>query len=98
VVLKTLSRYAPNLPSRILHRQVLSPKDIESRFGLTGGHLLQGELALDQFFSTRPLLNWSRYRTPVAGLYLCGSGTHPGWAHTGACGANAAREVLKEIR
>jgi phytoene dehydrogenase-like protein len=98
VVLKTLSRYAPNLPSRILHRQVLSPRDIESGFGLTGGHLLQGEFALDQFFSARPLLNWSRYRTPVAGLYLCGSGTHPGWAHTGACGANAAHEVLKEIR
>jgi phytoene dehydrogenase-like protein len=97
VVVQALSRYAPKLPSRVLHRQVLSPKEIEDKFALTGGHTLQGELTLDQFFTTRPLLGWARYRTPIAGLYLCGSGTHPGWGVTGASGANAAREVLKDI-
>jgi phytoene dehydrogenase-like protein len=98
VVVKTLSRYAPNLPSSILHRQVLSPKNIEDTFGLTGGHILQGEFTLDQFFTMRPLLGWARYRTPIAGLYLCGSGTHPGWGSNGASGANAAREILKDLR
>ena len=60
--------------------------------------MLQGELTLDQFFTMRPLLGWARYRTPVAGLYLCGSGTHPGWAINGASGANAAREIVKLVR
>jgi phytoene dehydrogenase-like protein len=95
-VVKTLARYAPNLPDLILHRQVVTPLDIEGQLGLTGGHIFHGELALDQLFSLRPLLGWAAYRTPVQGLYLCGSGTHPGVGLTGASGANAAREFLKD--
>jgi phytoene dehydrogenase-like protein len=97
-VLKTLEEYAPNLPSLVLGRQVLTPKDIEETYGLTGGHLFHGELALDQLFTMRPLLGWARYRTPIRGLYLCGSGTHPGLDFTGASGFNAAREILKDLR
>jgi phytoene dehydrogenase-like protein len=95
-VVNTLAAYAPDLPGRILARQVLTPLDLEETFGLTGGHLFHGELALDQLFTMRPVLDWARYRTPVAGLYLCGSGTHPGTGLTGASGANAAREILRD--
>jgi phytoene dehydrogenase-like protein len=95
-VIKTLARYAPDLPGLILHRQVLTPLDLEQQLGLTGGHIFHGELALDQLFSLRPLLGWAAYRTPLQGLYLCGSGTHPGVGLSGACGANAAREFLKD--
>jgi phytoene dehydrogenase-like protein len=95
-VIKTLSAYAPDRPGLILQRQVITPFDLEQIYGLTGGHIFHGELALDQLFSMRPLLGWSRYRTPVRGLYLCGSGTHPGTGLTGASGANAAREILKD--
>lgn len=95
-VLKTLSDYAPNLSGLILHRQIITPRDLEETYGLTGGHIFHGELALDQLFIMRPLLGWARYRTPLKGLYLCGSGTHPGSGLTGVCGANAAREVLKD--
>jgi len=95
-VVDTLARYAPDLPGLILHRQVLTPVDLEERLGLTGGHVFHGELALDQLFSLRPLLGWAAYRTPLARLYLCGSGTHPGAGLTGASGANAAREFLKD--
>jgi phytoene dehydrogenase-like protein len=97
-VVRVLAAYVPELPARILHAQVLTPRDIESRFALTGGHLLHGEQTLDQFFVMRPLLGWARYRTPVRGLYLCGSGTHPGSAFTGASGANGAREVIRDLR
>jgi phytoene dehydrogenase-like protein len=82
----------------VLGRQVLTPLDLESTYGLTGGHPMHGEPALDQLFVTRPLLGWARYRAPVAGLYLCSAGTHPGGGVTGAPGANAAREVLKDLR
>lgn len=95
-VVKTLAAYAPDLPDLILHRQVITPQDLEETYGLTGGHIFHGELALDQFFSMRPLLGWARYRTPIQGLYLCGSGTHPGSGLTGASGRNAAREILKD--
>jgi phytoene dehydrogenase-like protein len=98
VVLKTLAAYAPNLSDLILHRQVITPLDFEQTYGLTGGHIFHGELALDQLFTMRPLLGWARYRTPLEGLYLCGSGTHPGSGLTGGCGANAAREILKDWR
>jgi phytoene dehydrogenase-like protein len=97
-VLKTLAEYAPNLSGLVLGRQVVTPEDIEETYGLTGGHLFHGELALDQLFTMRPLLGWARYRTPVRGLYLCGSGTHPGIGVTGASGFNAAREILKDLR
>jgi phytoene dehydrogenase-like protein len=95
-VVKTLTRYAPDLPALILHRQVITPLDLESQLGQSGGHIFHGELALDQLFSLRPLLGWASYRTPVQRLYLCGSGTHPGVALSGSSGANAARELLKD--
>ena len=97
-VVKTLAQYAPNLPELILHHQIITPQDLEDTYGLTGGHISHGELALDQFFTMRPLLDWARYRTPIQNLYLCGSGTHPGAGLTGGSGANAAKEILKELR
>jgi phytoene dehydrogenase-like protein len=97
-IIKTLATYAPDLPGKILARQTLTPKDLEENYGLTGGHAFHGELALDQIFTMRPLLGWARYRMPVKGLYLCGNGTHPGNGVTGASGANAAREILKDVR
>jgi phytoene dehydrogenase-like protein len=97
-VVRTLAAYAPNLPELILHRQVITPQDLEETYSLTGGHIFHGELALDQLFTMRPLLDWARYRTPLQGLYLCGSGTHPGTGLTGDSGANAAREILKDLR
>src|SRR3954470_17518714 len=97
-VVKALAEYAPNLPGLVEHRQVITPKDLQSTYGLTGGHIFHGELSLDQLFTMRPMLEWARYRTPITGLYLCGSGTHPGAGLTGASGANAAREILKDLR
>jgi phytoene dehydrogenase-like protein len=98
VVVNTLSTYAPDLPKLLLHRQVITPHDLEETYGLTGGHIFHGELALDQLFTMRPLLGWARYRGPLQGLYLCGSGTHPGSGLTGVSGRNAAREILKDWR
>jgi phytoene dehydrogenase-like protein len=96
-VVDTLSEYAPNLKSLIVHRQVITPADLESTYGLTGGQIFHGELALDQLFTMRPLLGWARYRTPIGGLYLCGAGTHPGYGVSGLSGLNAAREILKDL-
>lgn len=96
LVVKTLAHYAPDLPGLVLHRQVITPLDLEEILGLSGGHAFHGELALDQLFSLRPLFGWAAYRTPLRGLYLCGSGTHPGIGVTGASGANAARQFLKD--
>jgi len=98
LVLRTLEAYAPGLTRRVLHRQVLTPLDLEQTYGLTGGHPFHGEHALDQLFLGRPLLGWNRYRGPLSGLYLCGAGTHPGGGVTGGPGANAAREILKDLR
>jgi phytoene dehydrogenase-like protein len=97
-VVKTLSAYAPNLPDLIEYMQVITPKDIETSYGFTGGHIFHGELALDQLFTMRPVLDWARYKTPIRGLFLCGSGTHPGNGLTGASGANAAREIIRDLR
>jgi phytoene dehydrogenase-like protein len=97
-VLKTLSAYAPDLPQKILAVQTITPKELDITYGLTGGHPFHGELALDQIFTMRPLLGWARYATPVAGLFLCGNGTHPGNGVTGASGHNAAREILRHMR
>src|SRR5438309_1212968 len=97
-VVKTLAQYAPNLPELILTHQIITPQDLEDTYGLTGGHIFHGELSLDQFFTMRPLLDWARYRTPIRNLYLCGSGTHPGAGLTGGSGANAAREILKDLK
>jgi phytoene dehydrogenase-like protein len=97
-VVKTLAQYAPNLPELILSHQIITPQDLEDTYGMTGGHIFHGELALDQFFTMRPLLDWARYKTPVQNLYLCGSGTHPGAGLTGGSGANAAKEILKGLK
>ena len=97
-VVKTMAQYAPNLPELILTHQIITPRDLEDKYGLTGGQIFHGDLALDQFFTMRPLLDWARYKTPITNLYLCGSGTHPGAGLTGGSGANAAREILKELK
>jgi phytoene dehydrogenase-like protein len=97
-VVQTLAHYAPNLPEMILTHQIITPQDLEDVYGLTGGQIFHGDLALDQFFTMRPLLDWARYKTPIQNLYLCGSGTHPGAGLTGGSGANATREILKGLR
>ncbi|MGB8775241.1 MAG: amine oxidase, partial [Terriglobales bacterium] len=97
-VVKTIAQYAPGLPQTILRHQIITPKDLEETYGLTGGHIFHGELALDQFFTMRPVLDWARYSTPIERLYLCGSGTHPGTGLTGGSGANAAREIAKALK
>ncbi len=97
-VVRTVAQYAPNLPQTILHHQIITPKDLEETYGLTGGQIFHGELALDQFFTMRPLLDWARYKTPIERLFLCGNGTHPGTGLTGGSGANAAREIIKALK
>jgi phytoene dehydrogenase-like protein len=97
-VVNTLAQYAPNIRDLIVHRQVITPLDMEQTYGFTGGHLYHGEHSLDQLFTFRPFLGWAQYRTPIQGLYLCGSGTHPGGGITGAPGANASREIIKELK
>jgi phytoene dehydrogenase-like protein len=97
-VVKTLAEYAPNLPGLIEGMQVITPQDLETEYGFTGGHIFHGELALDQLFTMRPVLDWARYKTPIRGLFLCGSSTHPGNGLTGASGANAAKEIIHELR
>jgi len=97
-VMSTLAEYAPHIRELMVAAEVITPKDLEEEFGLTGGHIFHGELALDQFFTMRPLLDWPRYSTPVGSLFLCGSGTHPGVGLTGESGANAAREILKQLK
>jgi phytoene dehydrogenase-like protein len=98
IVVKTLAAHSPSIADKIVAQQVLTPLDFERDYGLTGGHLFHGELSLDQLFSMRPVLDAARYRAPVRGLYLCGSGTHPGTGLTGASGANAAREILRDLK
>jgi phytoene dehydrogenase-like protein len=94
-VIGLLEEYIPNIRSIIEARQVLTPLDLERRFGITGGNIFHGEMSLDQMFVMRPVAGWARYRTPVRGLYLCGSGAHPGGGVMGAPGYNCAREMLK---
>jgi phytoene dehydrogenase-like protein len=95
-VINTISEYAPNLRDIILHRQVLTPLDIERTFGLSEGNIFQGELSLEQLFFLRPVPGWAQYRTPIRGLYMCGSATHPGGGIMGAPGLNAAKKILGE--
>jgi phytoene dehydrogenase-like protein len=97
-VVQTLSMYASNFGELVVHRQVLTPFDLEQTFALSGGHMFHGEHSLDQLFSFRPFLGWAQYRTPIQRLYLCGAGTHPGGGLTGAPGANASREIIKDLR
>ncbi len=94
-VMDLIEEYAPGFKSSVLHRQVLSPHDLEETYGLTGGNIFHGEMSVDQLFFLRPVPGWARYRTPIDGLYLCGAGTHPGGGVMGAPGYNAAREFLK---
>ncbi|HEU5310683.1 MAG TPA: NAD(P)/FAD-dependent oxidoreductase, partial [Candidatus Eisenbacteria bacterium] len=94
-VVKTLAKYAPNIESLILHRQVLTPQDIERITGLSEGNIFQGELALQQLFFLRPSPEWAKYRTPIRGYWQCGAGTHPGGGIMGASGRLAALEILK---
>jgi len=97
-VIATIGRYAPNVPGAIEARQMLTPLDLEQRYGLTEGNIFHGDLVLDQLFFMRPVPGWAGYRTPLAGLYLCGAGTHPGGGVTGAPGYNAAHQILRDLR
>jgi phytoene dehydrogenase-like protein len=96
-VVDLLEEYAPGMKNSILHRQVLTPLDIEQIFGASGGHLDHAEMALDQVLLMRPLSGWARYATPIKNLYLCGSGTHPGGGVTGLPGYYAAKEILRRL-
>lgn len=97
-VVEVLSAYAPKLKELIIHRQIITPLDLEQTYGLSGGHIMHGEQTLDQFFTFRPLIGWAQYRSPIKGVYLCGAGTHPGGGVTGAPGMNASREILKDLK
>jgi len=98
LMIETVDKYAPNFRRSVLARQILSPLDLERTFGLVGGDIFHGSLDLRQLFSARPMLGHADYRGPIAGLYLCGSGGHPGGGVTGAPGHNAAREILRDFR
>ena len=95
-VVDTIAQFAPNIKDIILHRQVVTPLDMEREFGLTEGNIFQGELSLEQLFFLRPVPGWARYRTPVKNLYMCGSATHPGGGIMAANGRIAALEMLKD--
>jgi phytoene dehydrogenase-like protein len=97
-VFALVDEVAPGFSASVLHREVLAPPDLERVFGLTGGNIFHGAMTPDRLFVLRPLPGWARYRTPIAGLYLCGAGTHPGGGVMGACGRNAAREILHDLQ
>jgi phytoene dehydrogenase-like protein len=97
-VVKKIGEYAPNVPGAVVARQVLTPLDLERVYGLTEGNIFHGDLTLEQLFFMRPVPGWSQYRSPIAGLYLCGAGAHPGGGVTGAPGHNAAFQVLGDLR
>jgi phytoene dehydrogenase-like protein len=98
LVIDTVTAHAPNFKASVIARQVLSPLDLERRFGLVDGDILHGQLTLDQLFSARPVLGYASYRMPVAGLYLCGAGAHPGGGVTGLPGRNAAFRIIRDLR
>jgi phytoene dehydrogenase-like protein len=97
-VIDTITSFAPNFKASILARTILSPLDLERKLALTGGDIFHGALSLDQLFSARPALGYGNYRGPLKGLYMCGSGTHPGGGVTGIPGHNAAREILRDLK
>jgi phytoene dehydrogenase-like protein len=98
VMIDLVNSHAPNFKASVLGRQIMSPLDLERTFGLIGGDIFHGALSLDQLFSARPMLGHGEYRGPLKGLYMCGSGTHPGGGVTGAPGHNAAREIVADFR
>src|SRR5450432_548210 len=98
VMIDLVNTHAPNFKASVLGRQIMSPQDLERTFGLIGGDIFHGALSLDQLFSARPMLGHGDYRGPLKGLYMCGSGTHPGGGVTGAPGHNAAREIIADFR
>jgi phytoene dehydrogenase-like protein len=98
LMIETVDRYAPGFKSSVVGRQALTPLDLERTFGLVGGDIMHGVLALDQLFSARPVLGHGNYRAPIRNLYMCGSGTHPGGGVSGAPGHNAAREIVSDFR
>jgi phytoene dehydrogenase-like protein len=98
IVIETVTMMAPNFRRSILGKQVLSPLDLETRFGLVDGDIFHGQLSLDQLFTMRPVLGFAAYRMPIEGLYLCGSGAHPGGGVTGLPGKNAAREMVRDLK
>jgi len=98
LMIETVNRYAPNFKAAVLGRQIFSPLDLERTFGLVSGDIFHGALSLDQMFSARPMLGHGHYRGPLRGLYMCGSGTHPGGGVTGAPGHNAAKELITDFR
>jgi phytoene dehydrogenase-like protein len=95
-IIATMTEFAPNFADAIIDKQILTPVDIEQRYGLPEGNIFQGEITPDQLFSLRPTPECARYRTPVQGLYLCGSGVHPGGGVMGAPGHNAAKALLHD--
>jgi phytoene dehydrogenase-like protein len=97
-VVKKIAEYAPNVPNAIIARQIVTPLDLERTYGLTEGNIFHGDLNLEQLFFNRPVAGWSQYRSPIAGLYLCGAGAHPGGGVTGAPGHNCARQVLRDLK
>jgi phytoene dehydrogenase-like protein len=98
LVTRTIDQYAPGFGQSVIAREIVTPLDLEETWGLTGGHIFHGELALDQLVVSRPLLDWAHYRTPVRNLYLCGSGTHPGIGIDGRSGMLAAKAIIKAGR
>jgi phytoene dehydrogenase-like protein len=97
-VVKKICEYAPNVAGAIVAQQVLTPLDLERTYGLTEGNIFHGDLTLENLFFMRPVAGWAQYRTPIAGLYLCGAGAHPGGGVTGAPGHNAAHQVIRDLR
>jgi phytoene dehydrogenase-like protein len=95
-VVNTIAEYAPNIKDIILHRQVVTPLDLERTWGLSEGNIFQGELSLEQLFFLRPVAGWAQFRSPIKNLYMCGSATHPGGGIMGAPGRLAALEILKD--
>jgi phytoene dehydrogenase-like protein len=98
VAIDTVNRYAPNFRDSVIARSLYSPLDLEREFGLVGGDISHGVMALDQLFVARPVLGHAHYRMPVRNLYLCGAGAHPGGGVSGIPGHNAAREILRDAR
>jgi phytoene dehydrogenase-like protein len=98
LMIATVDKYAPGFEASVLGRQIMSPLDLERTFGLIAGDIMHGALSLDQLFSARPVLGHGDYRAPIKGLYMCGSGTHPGGGVTGAPGHNAAQVVKSDFR